>query len=258
MTTEKTPVDELEEQVEVPGAAEDGDEWDNLKEKELFGEEATPPKGKASEKESESDNEIPLDVIQAHPAFADLQSKYDRQQNVVKFQGEQLTQFNEQLRQFREKQFSEIIERLGGDTPENRDVAKLITDAQEKEQQAMMVMQQFGPLLKRERAMELINEKKLPKEYVDDLASCETYAEAVQKAEVIRSVLSKIPKPPITPGGTKPGGEIKRTPALTKAPDKATHSVAPNDFPQVEQDYIDGKVDFKVYKEAARKVGIVL
>lgn len=252
MTTEKALVEEQE----TPGGeegADQGDEFAQNTEEQLFGKESTPSEGKASESKPEGDNELPLEAIQSHPAFAEVQSKYDRQGNVLKFQTEQIGQLTEQLKVFREKQATELIEQLG-DTPETRNAVALIQRAQDMEGQAMMVMQQFGPVLKQERAKELLSQENLPTDYLDDLVACDTFEEAVQKAQTIKSVLAKLPKQVTS---QKPS-QKQRPPAMGHVPDKAQGSVAPQNFEAAEEAYIAGKINFLQYKEAARKAGVQL
>lgn len=235
--------------------ADQGDEFATNTEKQLFGEETTPPEGEASKGKPEGETEIPLEVIQAHPAFSDLQSKHDRQSNVLKYQTEQIGQLGQQLKVFRDKQAAELIEQLG-DTPETRNAVALMQSAQDKEAQAMSVMQEFGPLLIEKRAKELLEGEGIPLDYLEDLVASETFEEAVQKAKTIKSVLAKLPK---QSPGQKPGGpEKQRTPALSHRPDKAQGSVSPQGFEQAEEAYIAGKINFSQYKEAALKAGVQL
>lgn len=248
--------DTLGEEQETPGGEEgagQGDEFAQNTEEQLFGKESTPSKGKASESKPEDDTELPLEVIQRHPAYAEVQSKFDRTSNVLKVQGEQIGQLTEQLKVFRDKQAAELIEQLG-DTPETRNAVALIQRAQDMEGQAMMVMQQFGPTLKSERAKELLAEESIPQEFLDDLVACDTFEEAVQKAKTIKSVLAKMPKQATS---QKPS-QKQRPPAMGHVPDKAQGSVAPQNFEAAEEAYIAGKINFIQYKEAARKAGVQL
>jgi hypothetical protein len=252
----------LGEEQETPvgeEGADQGDEFATNTEEQLFGKEVTPSKGKASEGEPEVEPEIPLETIQAHPAFADVQGKYDRQGNVLKYQTEQIGQLNQQLKVFRDKQAAELIEQLG-DTPETRNAVALIQRAQDMEGQAMAVMQQFGPLLKKERAIELLTQEGIPLGYLEDIVSADTFEEAVQKAKTIKSVLARLPKP--APGqkpGQKPSGTTKqRPPAMGHVPDKAQGSITPQGFEQAEEAYIAGNINFQQYKQAADKAGVKL
>jgi hypothetical protein len=255
MVTEKTLGEEQKPPVGPEGADQVGEEFATNTEEQLFGKGTTPPEGEASKGKPEGETEIPLEVIQAHPAFSDLQGKHDRQKNVLTYQTEQIGQLNQQLKVFRDKQAAELLEQLG-DTPETRNAVALIQRAQDMEGQAMMVMQQFGPLLKQERAKELLTQEGLPPDYLDDLVVCETFEEAVQKAKTIKSVLAKMPKP--APGQKVDGTTKPRSPALSHKPDKAQGSVAPQDFAQAEELYIAGKIPWPVYKAAADKAGVQL
>ena len=249
----------LVEGQEPPGGqegADQGEEFARNTEEQLFGEEgSTPPPGEASKGKPEGETEIPLEVIQAHPAFSDLQSRYDRQSNVLKYQTEQIGQFDQQLKVFRDKQAAELIEQLG-DTPETRNAVALIQSAQDKEAQAMMVMQQFGPLLKQERGKELLTNEGIPMEYLDDIVNCATFEEAVQTAKGIKAVLAKMPKQ--APGQKLSGPTKQYAPALSHKPDKAQGSVAAQSFETEEELYIAGKSSWARYKAAADKAGVQL
>jgi len=258
MTTERALGEEQDTQEGQVGA-EPGTEWEQNNEEQLFGKsETTPAPDEAPEGKSEQVDEIPLETVQAHPAFADLQGRYDRQGNVLKFQGQQINQLTEQLNVFRTKQTSELLEQLGGDTPENRATVERITKGEELYGQAMAIIQQFGPVLKKEKATEILAQETLPEEYLPELINCETYEEAVQKAKVIKSVLARMPKQTPAPkqSGTPPPKPTK--PALSHAPDKAQGSVAPQDFAQAEESYISGKISYQEYKKAADKAGVKL
>jgi hypothetical protein len=253
MVTGKALGEEQESTVE-PEGADQGEEFAQNTEEQLFGkEESTPPPGEASKGEPEGEPELPLEVVQKHPAFSKLQGEYDRASNVLKYQTEQIGQLGEQLKVFRDQQATQLLEQLG-DTPENRDLVKLIQNAQDKEAQAMVVIQQFGPLLKQERAKELLSQEGIPEDYLNDLVSCETFDEAVQKARTIKAVLAKLPKQST---GQKQGG-TKRPPAMAHVPDNAQSSVVPQDFAQAEDAYIQGKISWQQYKAAADKAGVKL
>jgi hypothetical protein len=255
MGKEQTLVEGQETPADQEGADQVGDEFATNTEEQLFGKETTPPEGEASKGKPEGETEIPLEVIQAHPAFSDLQSKHDRQTNVLTYQTEQIGQLSQQLKVFRDKQATELLEQLG-DTPETRNAVALIQRAQDMEGQAMMVMQQFGPILKRERATELLTQESIPMEYLEEIVSADTFEEAVQIAKTIKSVLAKLPKP--TPGPKGGTTKSQRQPAMGHVPDKAQGSVAPQNFEQAEEAYIAGKISFTQYKQAADKAGIQL
>lgn len=254
MVTGKT----LGEEQETPAGqegADQGEEFATNTEEQLFGKETTPPEGEVPKGKPEVEPEIPLELIQKHPAYADVLSKYDRQGNVVKYQTEQIGQLSQQLKVFRDKQAAELIEQLG-DTPENRNAVALVQRAQDMEGQAMMIVQQFGPLLKQERAKELLAQEGIPADYLEELTSSETFEEAVQKAKTIKSVLAKLPK---QQPGQKPSGTTKpRSPAMGHVPDKAQGSITPQGFDQAEEAYIAGKISFAQYKQAADKAGVKL
>jgi len=254
MVTENT----LGEEQETPGGqkgADQGEEFAKDTEEQLFGKETTQPEGEASKGKPEGGNELPLEVIQAHPAFSSLQGKHDRQTNVLNYQNEQIGQLTQQLKVFRDRQAADLLEQLG-DTPENRNAVKLIQEAENKEAQAMMVMQQFGPLLKQEKSKELLLQEGIPSDYLEDLVASETFEEAVQKARIIKSVLARLPKqsPGQKPSGTTP----KRSPAMAHVPDKAQGSIVPQSFEQAEEDYVAGKITWPKYKAAADKAGVQL
>ena len=256
--TEQTPGEEQETTVEEEGAGQ-SDEFAKNTEEQLFGKETTPKPGEASTEKPEVEPELPLEVIQKHPAYSELLGKHDRTSNVLKLQNERIGQLSEQLKVFRDKQAAELIEQLG-DTPETRNAVTLIQRAQDMESQAVAVLQQFGPLLKRERATELLTQEGIPMEYLPEIVEAETFEEAVTRAKTIKSVLAKLPKPPAgQKPGQKPGAPAqKRAPVMGHIPDKAQGSVAPQNFEAAEEAYISGKISFQQYKAAAQKAGVQL
>ena len=245
----------LGEEQETPAGqegADQGEEFAANTEEQLFGKETTQPEGEASKGKPEVEPAIPLEVVQKHPAFSDLQGKHDRQANVLTYQTEQIGQLTQQLKVFRDNQAAELIEQLGV-TPETRNAVALIQRAQDMEGQAMMVMQQFGPLLKQERAKELLGQEGLPIDYLDDLVTCDTFEEAVQKAKTIKSVLAKMPKP--APGQKPSGTTPKRLPAMGHVPDKAQGSIAPQTKEQAQDAYIHGEITHVEFKKIMDRLG---
>lgn len=253
MVTEQTLGEEQVPPV-GPDGADQSEEFADDTGKQLFGDESTPSKGEASKGESEGGPELPLEAIQSHPAFSDLQRRHDRQGNVIKFQKEQIGTLSKQLEVFRGNQAAELLERLGGDTPENRETVEKITKGEELYGQALEIMELYGPILKEERAKEILAEEQLPIDYLPDLVACETLEDAVRMAKNFKTALAKSQGATQSPGQKTSGPQ--KQPAMGHKPDKAQGSVAPQSFEQAQDAYIRGDIDWTQYKAAADKAGI--
>jgi len=220
-------------------------------EQQLFGDTSEEKASAKQPKDLEGEDELSLDKVKAHPVVVDLQSKFDRTTNVNQYLQEQLNQSLAVIKQLRGSETKAILEQIG-DSPETRNLLQRLEGLDEREARLNILERQLLPLQKVEVCNAIIKDFEIPEEYRADLMETNDAKEMELKARTIQSVMAKLPKTQ-----SKSANSAKaRIPAISHVPDKAQGSVQPQTFEQVEQAYIDGKISFSQYKEAAKKAGV--
>ncbi len=261
MVTEKAIGEDTNTDVDQQGIDE-GNKWDRDTENQLFGDGSEETPGEGPEDQPLDISTLTLEQIQAHPEFQNLQGRFGRQGNVLKSLTGQVKELQELVKTFRTAEAQAIISKLG-DTPEARDLLGRLANMDEREANIALREQTLAPLEKQQTCSEIMADYGIPETSPDgkiDYRAQLMGAEDVDEMEMMGKALQKIlPALPLDQPKEKKGGDLKqRQPALTQPPDKAQGSVAPQSFEQIEQAYIDGKISWQQYQQAAQKSGVKL